>query len=194
MSKKSSKSIRERLERARKTQQPVRVYRYIREVEPFECFVAAISRRWILLQRLDDALAPDGFACVRIADVNRVRPHPSGSVPRRLLETRGRWPLVSPVIPPLDVTEELLRSVALDWPTVTLFVERDDPEVCFIGAVIEVTKKRVEMQEINPEAEWDDTISLFPFRDITRVDFGCAYEAALVEVGGTPFTPVADPH
>jgi hypothetical protein len=80
----------------------------------------------------------------------------------------------------------MLQCLASQAPTVTVHVENDEPGVCFIGVPMEWTDGALWMQEISPRATWDDTLSKWRFRHITRVDVGASYEAALYEVAGPP--------
>jgi hypothetical protein len=89
-------------------------------------------------------------------------------------------------VPPLDETPALLQGLAAPASTLTVFVETDDPTLCFIGKPVDWTDRAMWIEEISPNATWDDTMSKWRYRDITRIDVGCRYEAALFEVAGPP--------
>lgn len=78
----------------------------------------------------------------------------------------------------------MLRALAGRSPVLSVFIERDDPDVCFIGVPVKWGRRSVWLSEINAGAEWDDTVSKWRYRDITRVDVGGRYEANLIEVAG----------
>ncbi|MFZ1175101.1 MAG: hypothetical protein WAO15_02245 [Mycobacterium sp.] len=179
--------LRARLQRAQHGQEPVRLTRGIAGADVLEGYVLAIGPKWTLLANLADDGTLDGYVAIRTRDIARVQRHLKGDFPTRLLTARGQWPPRLPEpIPPLDATAALLQTLAAAAPTVTVHVENDDPEVCFIGAPVGWTAGALWMQEISPSATWDDTLSTWRYRDVTRVDVGARYEAALYEVAGPP--------
>lgn len=176
-----------RLQRALDGAEPVRLTRGIRGADVLEGYLLATGPKWTLLATLADDYALDGYIAIRTRDIDRVQRHRRGDLATRLLKGRGQWPPLAPdPLPPLDGTGALLESLAAHAPTMTVHVENDDPEVCFIGAPMEWTERAVWIQEVSPTAEWDDTLSKWRFRDVTRVDVGGRYEAALFEVAGPP--------
>lgn len=176
-----------RLQRAVDAIEPVRLTRGIPGADVLEAYVLATGPKWTLLANLADNFALDGYIAIRTRDIDRVQRHLKGDFPTRLLRGRGHWPPPPPdPMPSLERTADMLRSLASHVPTVTVHVEHDDPEVCFIGAPVEWTDRALWMQEISPKATWDDTLSKWRFRDVTRVDVGASYEAALYEVAGPP--------
>ena len=56
--------------------------------------------------------------------------------------------------------------------------------MCHIGRVVGVNKDNVSLLEIGPDACWEDVVTDYRTREITRIDFGGAYEDALILVGG----------
>jgi hypothetical protein len=52
--------------------------------------------------------------------------------------------------------------------------------------VIGVSKSRLSLLEVGPDAVWDEKPAEVLLREITRVDFGGGYEEALHLVGGNP--------
>ena len=50
--------------------------------------------------------------------------------------------------------------------------------------MLEVTRDRVSLLEIAPDATWEEAPSEFRLSQITRVNFGGDYESALRIVGG----------
>jgi hypothetical protein len=76
----------------------------------------------------------------------------------------------------------LLRSASFAFPLVTIHRESADPDVCHIGRVVSVTDKALTLHEVTPGATWDDGMSVYKLREITRVDVGGGYEEALARV------------
>lgn len=181
----SEVALRKRLTRAREGGSGLRVVRSLDGADALEGFVLSIGAKWVLLARLGDACL-DGFVVLRLRDVARAQPIRSGMFYERLLKVRRELPPVSPVHLDLDSTDGLMRTAAAALSLVTLHIERDDPDVCFIGVPVEIADKSVWLQEINPQAVWNDTLSRWRYGEITRLDFGGRYESALIEVAGPP--------
>ena len=73
----------------------------------------------------------------------------------------------------------LLLSANKHFPLVTIHLEEVDPDVCYIGKVSGVDKEFVKLMCITPDGEWEEEESFYYLKDITRIDFGGAYEDAL---------------
>jgi len=149
-------------------------------------YVLDIGPRFFLLGFVDDNIRFNGFQCMRLSDVRRLRvPDPFADFIVAALLKRGetirRKPRVS-----LNSLPELLKSANRLFPVVTIHRERAKPGTCEIGRVVEITKSHVSLLEIGPDAIWEDESTEIPLRRITRVDFGGAYEDALHVVGGDP--------
>jgi hypothetical protein len=112
-------------------------------------------------------------------------PHKYSRFAEKALKLSGRRPPKKPRIK-IDSIEELLLSSCRNSPLVTIHREKVDPGVCWIGRVLKVGKERVLFLEINPDAVWKRKPSAYKLSEITRVDFGGEYEAALWRVGGPP--------
>jgi hypothetical protein len=80
----------------------------------------------------------------------------------------------------------LLNAANQHFPLVTVHRERADSETCKIGRVIGLTKSRLSLLEIGPDAVWEQKPSEVRLSEITRIDFGGGYEKALHLVGGKP--------
>ncbi|MGO4604597.1 hypothetical protein [Terrabacter sp. 2YAF2] len=178
-----------RLQRALDRSEAVRITRGIPVADVLEGYLIASSAKWTLLASLADDFTIDGHIAMRTRHIHRVQRHPKHEVATRLLTQRGQWPpsTLNPM-PPLNGTGPLLQGLAAQVPTLSVFVETDDPEVCFIGVPVDWTDRAMWLDEISPKATWDDTMSKWRYRDITRVDVGGRYEAALFEATGPPPT------
>ena len=128
----------------------------------------------------------NGYLALRLSDVSRVKRcgGPDDFV-GRALAARGEWP-PAPVDVDLDSVAGLIKTAADVAPLVTLLVEEDDPNVCFIGRPVRFTDRSVRLLEITPKAKWAQRPTKWAFKDVTRVDFGGRYEDALAVVGGPP--------
>lgn len=176
-----------RLQRAVEASEAVRVTRGIAGADVLDGYVVGFGTKWTLLACLADDFTIDGHTAVRTRHIDRVQPYRQHEVATRRLTQRGHWPpsTVDPM-PSLDDTASMLQGLAAHGPTLSVFVETHDPDVCFIGVPVEQTGRSLWLDEISATATWDDTTSRWRYRDITRVDVGGRYEAALVEAAGPP--------
>lgn len=147
-------------------------------------YVLDIGPRFFLLALVSDGNWLDGFTCFRISDVSGLRPDPHSAVVEGAMKRRGerkpRKPRVS-----VESIETLLLSADRAFPLVTIHREQVDPDVCHIGRVVGITRGRVWLLEIGPDATWDTIPTEYRLSEITRVDFGGDYEDSLHLVGGS---------
>ena len=162
--------------------------RFTRPLEPgfVKGYVLDIGPRFLLVALVRDNVWLNGFQCFRLSDVRNVQaPDLYISFVEAALKKRGqRLPRKPPVS--MDSLEELLLTANRAFPLATIHREKVDPDVCNIGRVIGLTKGRLSLLEIGPDAKWDENPTEFRLSEITRVDFGGDYEEALHLVGGAP--------
>ena len=153
-------------------------------------YISGVGAALFLVTAVDEAVRFDGFHVVRTRDVRDLDVAPHAEFIEAAL---GKRRLSRPAPPRLDLQSfgHMLRQVGRRFPLVTIHRERVDPEVCQIGAVAEVNQDRVILREIDPNGRWHTQRDTYALREITRVDFGGAYEDALHLVGGV--SPLAKP-
>ena len=151
-----------------------------------EGYVLDVGPKFFLMAIVDERIRFNGFQCMRLSDVRRLRaPDPYAEFIVAALRKRGEIIRKKPRVN-LNSLPELLRSADKLFPLVTVHRERVDPGTCEIGRVVGITKSHVSMLEIGPDAIWEEKPTEIALRNITRVDFGGAYEDALHIVGGNP--------
>lgn len=155
------------------------------EETPVAGYVIAVGPGLVLLALVNGSIRLDGYECFRLSDVTGVEPDPFADFVEAALKARGQ---TLPEQPPVSVDsiEDLLTTAGAAFPLITVHLEKSDPDVCWIGKVLEVAEGRVALREIGPDANWEPVPVAYPVQDITRVDFGGDYEAALYLVGGEP--------
>ncbi len=160
------------------------------EPGPIRGYVLDVGPQFFVMALVSDRLWLDGYECFRIGDAKTLEQDPYATFAEMALRLRHE---VRSDASPVSVSSlpDLLRSAAASFPLVTIHSERADPDSCWIGRVLSVDRKRVILQEINPDATWDVDPSEIRLNDITRVNFGGDYEDALFIVGGDA-QPVAD--
>lgn len=160
------------------------LHRSIEGTESLRGYIAGAGARWVLLQAVSDHIFMNGFIAVRVEDVAEFEPLPSDFVERALAafgEERQ-----DPTGIDLDTDEALVRTLGGAFGLVAVHVERDDPDVCFIGLPRTITTDDVGLLEVTPAGEWEDEVTAYSFEDLTRVDAGARYERGLGLVAGKP--------
>jgi hypothetical protein len=174
--------VKRKLADAMVSRQLVRLTRKL-EVGAFDGYVIALDEKWFVVLLIGSAIFYDGFRAIRVQDVESLLiPSPYGDFYKKALRKRG---LRRPSAPNLNIssTRELIESAGRRFPLVTIHQEKTDSEVCYIGRVISTSSSAFSLLEITPHAVWCDMPSIYRFSQITRIDFGGAYEQALYLVG-----------
>ena len=171
----------------------VELRRKIKQAERVKGYVLGIGTKWILLAYMNfEEVRVDRYVAVRLADIDRVKPVKNSRFPQRAMELRGQWPPAGPSEPvDLDDSRGLMASVARQSPLVSIEDENDAPNACYIGTVEQLTARTVTLFEVSPDAEWYRH-RRWKLADLTWVQFGGPYEAALYAVAGPP--PSHDDH
>lgn len=124
---------------------------------------------------------------VRVRDIERIQPLKCDAFYRKASELAGVWPPALPADPiDLSTTRSLIETAHAHATLVNLQIEREDPDVAFIGVPTRWSPKNLWLHEVSDRAIWDDTDSKWPFADITRVEFSSTYEDDLLLVAGPP--------
>lgn len=178
------KSLSARLKEFRRSRRLVRFNRRFEE-HKVHGYVLDVGPKFFLLALVSDRIWFDGFECFRIADVSKLRPDPYDRFVECVLEKRGEKSPGKPRVS-LKNVRELLLTAGDAFPLVTIHQEEIDPEVCWIGRVLEVTVEVVRILEIGPDGIWETRPEEYRLSEITQVNFGGDYEDALCLVAGEP--------
>lgn len=146
--------------------------------------IVAVGDTLFVLAQLSDGLRPAGFSILRIEDVSDLElPYAHEGFVESTLRLRGET--VGPA-PALDLSSwtTAIRDAGRLAEVVTLHTEESDAGTCRIGHVRSVDDARVQLVEIDPDADWAEEPSEMAIDSVTRVDVGGEYEEALVLVGG----------
>jgi hypothetical protein len=157
------------------------------DLEPEHGYILDIGTDFFLFLLINDSLRFEGFECHLIADIKRLEvPDPFEDFIVAALRRRGECLDRAPEVDLSSVTS-ILNSATKLFPLVVIELGRKKKGVCFVGHVVDVSKGRMLMLEIDPHAVWEKKPSRFWLKDITRVSFGGGYEEALHLVGGDPY-------
>lgn len=151
-----------------------------------EGYVLDIGPSFFLLAAIGEDIRFNGFQCLRRSDVRRLQvPTEYANFIVDALRKQGQHLKKKPSIE-RESLPALLKSANQFFQLVTVHRGRVKPDACWIGKVVGVTETYLVLHEIGPDAVWDKTPAKLKLSEITRVDFGGGYEAALHLVGGNP--------
>jgi hypothetical protein len=178
------KNVRSKLVEALKSRAFVKVT-FRHERWPYLCCVLDVGPRWVLLALLEDSGRFNGFECLRVEDVRGVSVDPSAAFHEVLLSKRGERRPKKPRVS-LRSISALLSSAGRAFPLVTIHTERNHPNECYVGRVQSANAVWLKLLHISPEAKWERNPTSYRVGQITRIQFGDGYSAALHLVGGDP--------
>lgn len=79
---------------------------------------------------------------------------------------------------------ELIRSIPVDQDLISVHREVVEPDTCYVGRIVDFDQETLSLFTIDPGANWVAEPMRIRLEDITRIDFGGAYEDALSLVAG----------
>jgi hypothetical protein len=153
-----------------------------RKLERVTGFVVGVSDSLVLLHEMHpDWFSLNGYQCVRLRDVKygEAVGGPDEFIGRAVL-LRGLEPKAPGSID-LSSMRSLLQSAARRYPLVAVHSEISRPDVCYIGKVIKVGKRKLWMRTVETDASWGST-DRFRLDDISLVEFDSGYERMLWQV------------
>jgi hypothetical protein len=155
-------------------------------------YVLDIGPHFFLIALVSDGIRPNGFQCYRLSDIRKLRVTDKyARFHEAVLKKRGiRMPKKPPVV--VSSLAKLLLTANRAFPLVTIHREKVEASACWIGRVVDVSRGRVTLMEIGPDASWDDRLETYRLSEITRVDFGGDYEDALQLIGGSEYQRAVD--
>ena len=146
-------------------------------------FVVQVDERWMVVQTLNPGVYVQGYDVLRVADVTEVEAHPKGGFIERAVAGLGGRPPVEFSLPQGAGTREVLVAAAAQAKFICVYLEALWDSPLLIGHLGRLGSRKFEMDLINSRGVWDDVVSRWWYGDVTRVSFGCRYEAALERFG-----------
>jgi hypothetical protein len=181
-------STADRLRRAAETQALVRIRRSPRNADRVDGIVLGVGSKWALIAHTDDGGFFEGLVAIRVKDVVKVKK--DSSFEERFARTQPEWPPTGPSDLDLNTTASLLRGMSAISPLVAIEQERRfHSQMAWIGVIDEVTKHRLWLQEVRPNATWRKRPLGYKLRQITKVFIADRYLTALASIAGTAPTP-----
>ena len=150
--------------------------------EPIAGFINCYSESLITLQRLDwSTFGLDGYTVLRIRDIQSQRFFSRDSFwAKRAIKKLKIKPKMLPNISVQTWAEAVDVGVKY-FPLITLRCEIHYPDECYIGYPLEVTARKIVIDNLDTRAKWTGPRN-FKLSQITRIDFGSGYEMALASV------------
>ncbi len=155
-------------------------------------YVVGIGPVFVMLSEVSDHIRFNGFGCYRLSDIKNLRPAPFAGFVEAALAKLGETAPETPAVS-LESAGDILETAGRLFPMVTVHAEADRPRICHIGAVTGIEGGVVWMRDIGPDAVWEAQTNARRLEDVTRIDFGGAYETALALVGGPAPVEVRPP-
>ena len=128
----SGAKLRKRLARAQGQVALVHIRRWIPQADRVEGFVVGVSKHWVLLHRLSDRIAFDGWIAVRFRDIQAVTIYPTEDCFEiAAVKARGLWPPAQAgPAPPEDIADVLAQAKA-HATVIAVHREFDRPDVAW---------------------------------------------------------------
>ncbi|MGR0277501.1 hypothetical protein ACUM5Y_00470 [Marinomonas dokdonensis] len=169
------------LEKARTRNNVVRIFR--EELDGPDSwtdgFVVDANEEMVLLQLVDDGVHINGYQILFLEDISDfAHPAPFNDFQKKVLALRDEE-VIDPEVD-LDDLAVLLIDISEEYGLVTLHREEVEPDSCEIGRVLKADAVTYELEEIGSDARWFDETFEYDLYDITRIEFGGAYEEALI--------------
>ena len=158
----------------------VRVMREGLEDERVDGYIVGLGATYFAINVFDGFGRLDGVNCLRFEDVTEsILPAPHHGFLERNLALQNAVRQTSFEVDMSSLQTILLTAGSL-YPLIIVHLE-DDDDVCFIGKFISVDDESLTIEYVSPDGEWCE-VSEYDLAEITRVDFGGEYEAALYRV------------
>jgi len=148
---------------------------------PLEGFLLGQTKDLLLLNLVNtDVVCLNGYSVIGRRDVRKLKIQRKDAFLVRALRLKNLSPSM-----PLGISiaswPDLLESVTRKFPLFTIHQERLDSTVCYVGRLATKSNRTFGLKEIDPDARWSRSRS-YKFKDLTKVDFGGGYEAALARL------------
>lgn len=166
----------EKLQSALIENKRVLVRRVFDNADVVEGYVVAIGDDWVLLWAVDNNLAMDGWAALRIRDLFSVQKasERGDDVQRRVMEAANEWPPRAPAICNVSDLPSILHMADVSAPLLALHREAARPDAFVVGKSTAGDEKHITLEDLSSYGRWNGT-RVLDTDDVTRVEFGTIY-------------------
>lgn len=145
-------------------------------------FLLSATPDFVLIGRISDDYALDGFTIYRTDTIDRycVMTERHDLIHHSLRRLHGKDYLKKALRFPLASFTHIdqLPLLQKHFPLLTIHIEEIRDDACWIGTIAKMTPRCLYLDMIGTEGEWCDR-RRFRLADITRIDVGARYEEAL---------------
>ena len=141
-----------------------------------------VNPRFLVMQVVDESFHLDGYSVLPIEDIDRYRvAEEQDDMTRYVLINRyGPEYLDSTVIEQMNLEDfSFLKQVHKHYPLISVHRGYISDTKFSVGRIVRVEEDFSLLHEVSTEACWIDGLMKFDYDDVTRIDFGGAYEEAL---------------
>ncbi len=157
----------------------IEVKRRFKDVGSTTGFIVDFSEPLVLFHTLDtDAFLLNGYTMIRREDITETRVFSKAEYWQVRAVRHFDLKPMRPAGISVASLPALLKSVANNYPLITLHPEQTKPDICFIGQLVSMTERTFTIEDLDSNGEWRGPRRM-KFSDVTRVDFGDGYAGAL---------------
>jgi len=144
----------------------------------FGGYTISASDKWLVMELVDDNVWQlEGFVCVRLRDVTRIRTQ--GEFSRSALRHFGiERPSATPALN-AESTKSLVDSAAKIFPVLGIQCVTNKSEGLWFGTEVTVRNGKLKMRLISPKRKLRKKSTSFALSSITLIQFGGRYEQVL---------------
>jgi len=144
--------------------------------------VCALSPVWILVKVIVDDFRYDGFAIIQMKHIKEWIYDEKVAFREQVLRTKGIMDIPFPTVP-LD-SPNAPFSWFVQQKEIVFFIPKDESEA-FMGKIIEVTKKKIDLHPVFADGTWNIDIWDFFINDIVVVEWQSHYIRSLMKYSRT---------
>ena len=155
--------------------QLIDIYRDDLQADSLTGFITDLNSDFIYLSIFDDSGLCVGISIIRTSDITRVSWEGNErNAIQQLIDKKESKPLKPSI--DLDNISSVIKSTQKEFGYSTFHVEEIDPDICFIGDVIEMDDEHLQMNNYGTMSGRDNNIILLRISDITRIEAEASYE------------------
>jgi len=152
------------------------------DASPWHGFIVAESESLVVLHRVSDRFDLDGYCAFRREDIGSIsKSFEKLDLLQRAIELKQQEPVVPAHI---DATSmrSLMESAQAAFGVLVIDREKIRPDEVEVGVIRMASEETYALRWLSTNAAWDNDDRLFRYRDVTRLEFGAAYEQTLLAV------------
>ena len=146
----------------------------------YDGYIVGLSEQFVLMHTVSESVLLNGYSVFPLREITEVTTNNHFFKHRALQIDNVK--AFAPHSIELEEWQTLLASADVHFPILALQLGNKKSRRFSLGRVAVIKKRSVLLREITPGAKWEIKPTKHCFEDITRLDFGGRYEAALWRV------------